>query len=1015
MILLACAALFAAAHSTDFRNAQATQIAERDYYRIDGRASSYTPGAQAEPAITGLNDGFALVWESRRQAEGRPAAILRTFSRHGAPLASEDPISSHPGFGSQRPAVTLLKGAVVVGYESMLRDGSGNGVFIENGLVGGPTRGEQSDLVLAAEGQRGLAAWTTQVSRFERRIALRPLDARGAPHGEVRVLPADQGESCVVPSIASLRDGFLLAYQKSAANGCPAGIWVRRLTVAGTPVGEPVKLSATGVEPTVSRLSKGAAVAWSEPSSSGNFRGAFALLDEKGRAVGRTVRTPRQNGSQTAAGVAEFGRDAIVVAWNLRADDRRSIYFSVYDRGGRQRTEPILATSSNDAVMAEGTGRQRIADLGNGAFAIAWSGNADLGDDNSANFTIWTPASEMTTREMATLRSYEHADPGRPHTISATEDVRFVTEAAVPHDPPTFDPKLREDPWGPILPTGDETGFIGIPSTGWTPPDPHLACGPNQLVAMTNGAIAFFDKDGTKTFQDEIENTFGFWGALGPGNFVFDPEVIYDPHSGRFFAMACERTNGSFFLLAVSDDSNPNGNWHKYRLNVSGLAGNDIDSPNISADANNIYLTADFFTGGQKYLVYILRKSELLVGAAPVTRSFLQTGTQSYGLPVMYDAAAPAQYMIEHFEASNNTSVRLWAILDPMGAPALTSFSLTVPAYGPPEDPPSQGTTARPETFDSRFWSCVYRNGSLWATHHVNSSRVRARWYEIAMRGWPNSGQTPLLVQSGEVDPGGTVRTFFSSISVDAVGNAAVVCARSSPSEFISMFRAVRRVSDALGTMPHTAIIKQNTDAYSGTRWGDYSGCVVDPADDRTFWGHHEWSQAGAWRTWIAPFVGPPTLDEEPITQIIPMLAGSIVGGLPEIAASDDGFLVVNPAPVVPDPNFASRVDYVTTVPFLNLLTLGFRVEGRVDSGVGEYRVLLLNRTTGLYDLMATSSAGFGSDVILTSGGVANHSQYIEAGTKQVRLRIELRRILSTSAGQRPAAKVDEVKILTSY
>ena len=77
----------------------------------------------------------------------------------------------------------------------------------------------------------------------------------------------------------------------------------------------------------------------------------------------------------------------------------------------------------------------------------------------------------------------------------------------------------------------------------------------------------------------------------------------------------------------------------------------DIDSPNIAVDSKAVYLTADFFTGGQKYLVYILEKEPLLSGSIGITRSMLITGSQSYGIPVTY-GDAPAMYMIEHFESS---------------------------------------------------------------------------------------------------------------------------------------------------------------------------------------------------------------------------------------------------------------------------------------------------------------------------------------------------------------------------
>ena len=170
------------------------------------------------------------------------------------------------------------------------------------------------------------------------------------------------------------------------------------------------------------------------------------------------------------------------------------------------------------------------------------------------------------------------------------------------HQPPTFDIDWIQDNYNEdknIL-DREDFGFWGINYTGWTPPDPIIASGPEHLVAMTNGAIAFFQKDGTKDYQDEIEDVFGFWGEQGATGFVFDPEVIYDPYADRFMAMACERAPGSlsYFLLAISDDMDPNGMWHKYRFDVTSLAGGDIDSPNIAVDSEAIYLTADFFTGG---------------------------------------------------------------------------------------------------------------------------------------------------------------------------------------------------------------------------------------------------------------------------------------------------------------------------------------------------------------------------------------------------------------------------------
>ena len=350
---------------------------------------------------------------------------------------------------------------------------------------------------------------------------------------------------------------------------------------------------------------------------------------------------------------------------------------------------------------------------------------------------------------------------------------------------------------------------------------------------------------------------------------MFDPEVLYDELSGRFFAMAAEAyappsSSKSYVLVAVSDDSDPNGTWYKYRFDTSALAGDLFDSPNIGVDEDVVYITGDGFGISSNYPVYTFDKASLLAGNPPaITRSTtLTTSTQSAGIPpVSYDDP-PAYYMVEHRENLSSTSVRLIALRDPLGSPYFTTYSLTVPTYRRPANPPQQGTSVRPEMFDARFWSVAYRNGSLWATHHVDSSRVRARWYEIAMNGWPDSGSNPSLVQSGEIDLGSGIYTYFSSITVNECGDAAISAARSGSSEYISMITTYRMSGDALGTFRTPVIQKASDGPYSTDRWGDYSAISADPADTGAFWGHHEYSQSNSWRTWVARIALPPRLGD---------------------------------------------------------------------------------------------------------------------------------------------------------
>jgi len=439
------------------------------------------------------------------------------------------------------------------------------------------------------------------------------------------------------------------------------------------------------------------------------------------------------------------------------------------------------------------------------------------------------------------------------------ERVAVSTDLAKPHTPPVRDDTLiPKAPFGgdpAPFPLADE-GFLGVVNTGVYPPDPHLAAGPTKLVAIVNGGIAFFEKDGTNIFQQQIMGGNGFWGSVGATNIVFDPEVLYDPHAERFMAMACEwGTSDDYYLLyAVSDDADPEGVWHKYRIDATPLVGIFIDSPNMAVDSEAVYLTADGWTGEAVYAIYMLDKASLLTGAPPAVMNIMTiNGYLSHGIPVVY-GNPPAMYMIEHVRGGDGASVRLHAITNPLGTPSRVTYTVGVPPYTRPEDPPQLGTSALIESFDARFWSCVWRNGSLWACHHVGKDRVLARWYEIRTNGWP-SGGTPELIQSGEVDPGPEVRTFFNSISVDAYGNAAMCFSRSSPSEYISMARVMRLATDPPGTMRSPVTLKESTAPYPFNRWGDYSAVSVDPSDGRTFWMHHEYTPGGgSWNTWISFF-----------------------------------------------------------------------------------------------------------------------------------------------------------------
>jgi hypothetical protein len=281
------------------------------------------------------------------------------------------------------------------------------------------------------------------------------------------------------------------------------------------------------------------------------------------------------------------------------------------------------------------------------------------------------------------------------------------------------------------------------------------------------------------------------------------------------------------------------------------------------------------------------------------------------------------------------------------------------------------------------------------------------------MNNWP-SGGTPELVQSGEIDPGGTVRTFFSTIAVDPNGNAAVVCARSSPTEFISMYRAVRRFNDPLGTMPDQAIVKASDGPYFTSRWGDYSGVAVDPMDNRTFWGHHEYSLGGTWHTWVGSFAPEQVWIEQPVDEIIPIIAGEITGGLAEIATVDNSFLSVGSVANPPTRTLSSVVDYTATAQPGTLVGLEVRCVAKSGAGVGFAQVSMLNRQTGLYDVLGTQLIGMGAATSFTFGAATDVNRYVNPANREMRMRLTFN-LGPQPTTIRPPILIDEIKFRTGH
>jgi len=433
--------------------------------------------------------------------------------------------------------------------------------------------------------------------------------------------------------------------------------------------------------------------------------------------------------------------------------------------------------------------------------------------------------------------------------------------------------ELSDAPAGGVTdrPSGGVGSFFpGITQTGWVPPDPSIAVGPEHIVETVNQSVAFLTKEGETLFFAPLNNTGnpGFFEELGAEGFTFDPKCFYDRKIGRYFILALEVYDGdeAWITFAVSDDDDPLGVWYKYRTWAVTKVGNNnfwVDYPGLGYDDQAFYVTGNLFKlngpdddGFAGALVRIFDKQPLLTGQAVEFIDLVAGNSASVQVAQTY-GEAPRPFLAS---LANSAALKLTTIDDPLGTPSLieTTVALSQGFSGPTVDAPNLGGGTL-DTIDARLFNVHWRDGELYTGHTITkpggAPDTVARWYHVRTNGWPDSGENPSLVQQGNIDLGEGIFTFFPAIASDRFGSVGLAFARSSAAEFASVRLVGRDVFDPPGTMGAPELGEIGSAGCEGEcRWGDYFDVTVDPVDDETLWYAGQVQRPFGWETWIGSF-----------------------------------------------------------------------------------------------------------------------------------------------------------------
>jgi hypothetical protein len=410
--------------------------------------------------------------------------------------------------------------------------------------------------------------------------------------------------------------------------------------------------------------------------------------------------------------------------------------------------------------------------------------------------------------------------------------------------------------------------FAAVADNGTViPPDAEGAVGPHHLMAALNSQVVIQDRSGNTL---SAITSWMFWSSLGVTE-SFDPHVLYDPYAQRwiFSSAAGEESSDSAILIGVSQTSDPTAGWNLYKVNL-GSSANWVDYPTLGFNKNWIVVQANIFTiAGNNFVnstIWAFDKADLYAGGSG-KYTVLRPASGFTQVPaITMDPDLSTMYLLEP-SSSGSGKLRIDTITGPVGSEVLTTGAayptgpLAWQTFSPVTNfAPQLGSSENIDTEDGRIQSCVYRNGSLWASHTVylpatgTPTRTAAQWWQINVSA-SGFGQ---VQQFGRIDDPSAVNFYaYPTLAVNRYGDVMLGYTHFGTGIYASAAYSIHLASDPANTMESETMLKAGEASYfkdfgtGDNRWGDFTATVVDPVDDTSMWTIQEYAgQNNMWGSW---------------------------------------------------------------------------------------------------------------------------------------------------------------------
>ncbi|MBA3282193.1 MAG: hypothetical protein H0U29_08190, partial [Acidimicrobiia bacterium] len=398
----------------------------------------------------------------------------------------------------------------------------------------------------------------------------------------------------------------------------------------------------------------------------------------------------------------------------------------------------------------------------------------------------------------------------------------------------------------------------GVNDTGSGPSDSTGAIGTTRYIELVNRKFAIYNRSsntplGEGTLQDLTQEPFN----------IFDPQIMWDPTTGRFYYVADDVVSDTDNRLAFgySKTASPNSaaDFCQY---VIPFGSRFPDYPKLGDTSNLLVIWANSFQGGGGFL-----GSDLYgITKPPAGSTCIPPGDFTISLEFDVQDASGNTFLTPVPANQTDASATGYAVsAGRSSGSAVTVFTVTkdasnfisvgpprpmaVPAYSTPASAPQNNTTQKVDTLDGRLTQAVSavdpsrsNRVAIWTQHTVlGGAGAEVRWYEINPL-----PATPVPFQTGK-QTDGALFNFNAAISPDRRRNGAAAnfgskhvlfFNTSSSTEFVDIRATAQGGTAGVGA---STLLKDSSGFISDftcnttpsrpfCRWGDYSAATPDPA-----------------------------------------------------------------------------------------------------------------------------------------------------------------------------------------